>query len=1100
MPEISQIGYGSNDYATWELWEAGEEAASYGGNPPRARVSTGTPPLPANLQIRKTTGTNWTDGFIIEAEPGEEFDGNFGGSHAVLDEGGFNLDIRVANGEIRNLELLNVGLYATGDAYDNLIVDGCGYRALNAGLNLYLYLAVIQSVKFSNTIILVEAQVNNQAMFIDVATNVDIDTCTILAINGVGANGGLYVRGTLDVNHTAVYSTSLAYEESGTPTVTGDYNAGSDNSITGANSVATLTLDDFVNFAARDLRIKSTSALAGAGLAGADIGAFVQPPSLRLLTEPTEFVRGETIEFSLDSPNIVLSAGNVAITSTINARALTIDSVASSGGTTYTVTATIPALLALKHSTLGYTWNVVSGVETTTTELIKLAPPTGWSYRDLVDPSTINGSILEGFTEEAPVTGSQVVYITKSSPSNIPFTVQENGEWIFDYAPLVNQSASRYVIQPDGSVGSTAAASFSLEEIPTTTTSNTYSAPFLPALGAVVTLAVDYADLHVDSFLRNPAYTGYDALVIGDQISYKPTVEPSGNTCSLSDDGLLTIGGEPVGNQTFDYALVTQASSYTLGSTATETIVISLENTIATPSYGVSIAGGLVPLVKAEGGAGIASPEGGAISTYGLLPSAQASGGFVGATPTTGLIVVKGEMPEVASVRKIIPEAGQLNLAGLAPVARIVDSIIRALPSAGLAIIKGLLPTARLEESIFEPVISLNGAREISIGLNGTFVDPGVVAIGDNDEILTNNVVRTGSVNAAASGTYRLSYNVADIDGNQAIEVTRDVIVQTEDAIAQSNPYLNIKKYFEFEAGETSNDIGWSHRSFSSNDLTSFGSVSHENEAYIYGSKVLGFGFSKSSALNDADVEAYFLLGDTTTENSVTRHISLNESFIELVRVFESASNPTIKGIQDGIDQSIIDIDFSQAIDSSNLITKRVGGSNDTMYIASDVATDPLTLLTVGNKYFVEVSINQQILRSSFNQAPTLHVYPQAIVDSNFEVEHLSTNPSSLMVFDNNDNSLIVSVSYKRKLVDMSKFSRFVLTAGESVFDTDSDANAVKIGENKGELILNTEGESLASGKLDTQLIAYSEEFQSGVVVWDSFLRKSKLTIDVLEL
>lgn len=127
------------------------------------------------------------------------------------------------------------------------------------------------------------------------------------------------------------------------------------------------------------------------------------------------------------------------------------------------------------------------------------------------------------------------------------------------------------------------------------TTSVAFSAPFLPALGAVVTLAVDYADLHPDSYLNNPAYTGYDALLAGDQIPYRPTMEPSGNSCSLSNDGLLSIVGEFTGDQDFEYAIVTQADGYQIGTNAIETVSAPLPDIVADPLLGEILSEGSIP-------------------------------------------------------------------------------------------------------------------------------------------------------------------------------------------------------------------------------------------------------------------------------------------------------------------------------------------------------------------------------------------------------------------------------------------------------------------------------------------------------------------------
>ena len=475
MPNISQIGFGTNDYPTIEAWVASAEATTdYGvGNPATAEVGAGTPALAANTQIRLFTGSHWPQGFQIRAVAGTEFDGNFGGSHSVLDGGGFTLDVRAPNGSISGLELLNLGTVATGTDYSNLLIDSCGIRETGSGINVYLHWAVTLPVRFLNTIIYTSNLTNNQSLYIDAATNVDVEGCTIIAANNTGSNGAVYVRGTLDINNSALFSTVLAYEESGTPTTSGDYNAGSDVSVIGANSVSTLTIADFVDYAANDFRIKNTSGLVGAGAGGGDIGAFVLTPSLQILTPPTELTREASAVFSIDSPNITLSTGNTTVVSTVTSTPLTVDSIVSTGGTGYDVTVTPPANTPLQHSSLGYTWNIVSGAESVTSELLPFLPTTGDGYTNLVDPSVLDGSVLEGYTGDLPVTGDQVVYDLTSAPSAIPFSVTATGEFVFDYAPTASQTVSRYVIQADGSVGTVGVATFTVIHTKTNLTTQT---------------------------------------------------------------------------------------------------------------------------------------------------------------------------------------------------------------------------------------------------------------------------------------------------------------------------------------------------------------------------------------------------------------------------------------------------------------------------------------------------------------------------------------------------------------------------------------------------------------------------------------------------
>jgi len=75
------------------------------------------------------------------------------------------------------------------------------------------------------------------------------------------------------------------------------------------------------------------------------------------------------------------------------------------------------------------------------------------------------------------------------------------------------------------------------------------------------------------------------------------------------------------------------------------------------------------------------------------------------------------------------------------------------------------------------PVIKLNGSSLMFVRRGGTFTDPGVTATDNVDGNITSRVVRSGSVNTAAAGIYRITYNVKDTAGNAAKSVTRTVLV-----------------------------------------------------------------------------------------------------------------------------------------------------------------------------------------------------------------------------------------------------------------------------------------------------------------------------------
>ena len=75
------------------------------------------------------------------------------------------------------------------------------------------------------------------------------------------------------------------------------------------------------------------------------------------------------------------------------------------------------------------------------------------------------------------------------------------------------------------------------------------------------------------------------------------------------------------------------------------------------------------------------------------------------------------------------------------------------------------------------PVITLTGNAAITLTTGDAYTDAGATAVDDEDGDITANIVVGGAVNTAAAGVYTLTYNVMDMDGNAAAEVTRTVTV-----------------------------------------------------------------------------------------------------------------------------------------------------------------------------------------------------------------------------------------------------------------------------------------------------------------------------------
>ena len=74
------------------------------------------------------------------------------------------------------------------------------------------------------------------------------------------------------------------------------------------------------------------------------------------------------------------------------------------------------------------------------------------------------------------------------------------------------------------------------------------------------------------------------------------------------------------------------------------------------------------------------------------------------------------------------------------------------------------------------PVITLKGANPLNLNVGETFVDAGAT-VADGVEGAGADIIGTGTVNTAVAGTYTVTYNASDANGNAATPATRTVVV-----------------------------------------------------------------------------------------------------------------------------------------------------------------------------------------------------------------------------------------------------------------------------------------------------------------------------------
>ena len=75
------------------------------------------------------------------------------------------------------------------------------------------------------------------------------------------------------------------------------------------------------------------------------------------------------------------------------------------------------------------------------------------------------------------------------------------------------------------------------------------------------------------------------------------------------------------------------------------------------------------------------------------------------------------------------------------------------------------------------PVITLLGSNPAITGKGYPYHDAGAIALDEEDGDISDKIIVNSNVDTGAIGTYTVQYNVTDSDGDEADEVTRQVIV-----------------------------------------------------------------------------------------------------------------------------------------------------------------------------------------------------------------------------------------------------------------------------------------------------------------------------------
>ena len=183
------------------------------------------------------------------------------------------------------------------------------------------------------------------------------------------------------------------------------------------------------------------------------------------------------------------------------------------------------------------------------------------------------------------------------------------------------------------------------------------------------------------------------------------------------------------------------------------------------------------------------------------------------------------------------------------------------------------------------PSISLNGSTPIYVEQGTVFADPGASASDNKDGDISNKIVVTGSVNSNSSGTYIVRYNVSDLAGNKAPEVTRSVIVRDT-----TNPVIAIKGASTVSVAKNStyNDAGATAQDNIDGDITSGIITSNNVNTSLVGTYTVIYNVSdnagNSASQQTRTVNVAFECTEFTSSNS--NHESAGRAYSETTGVW----------------------------------------------------------------------------------------------------------------------------------------------------------------------------------------------------------------------
>ena len=211
------------------------------------------------------------------------------------------------------------------------------------------------------------------------------------------------------------------------------------------------------------------------------------------------------------------------------------------------------------------------------------------------------------------------------------------------------------------------------------------------------------------------------------------------------------------------------------------------------------------------------------------------------------------------------------------------------------------------------PIITINGEEEITIELNGTYIDQGATA---TDDGITVSVTSSGTVNPSIPGIYRVTYEAYDDLSNKSVKVR---IVNVVDTLA---PTVSVT-------------YSTTERTKSSVTVT----IETDKEILRPDGWLIA-GQNKYTKIYNSNTDTDLTITDLSGHNVATRIIITNIDKIPPVITINGEEEITIERTslyQDAGALAIDNIDNEVSVTSSGTVNPNITGTYEIIYEASDL-------------------------------------------------------------------------------------------------------------------------------------------------------------------